>query len=159
MKKNILVLLIIVSSCMNTKLSNSQNLIKKVSINLQLKGCVDREDKVITFIIHNDNSFGFWIHSWHLVLDSITTKNGIVIIPNALIEPRAPNIPEYSWVNPMSELRISYSTSYFKKFTLKSGEYYLFASYDKYVIRKKHSKGITLLQPINIGNISFVRCN
>jgi hypothetical protein len=158
MKNLILILYFGLLSCMNTKFLDDLS-IKKIDISLEVNGCINKDSNTVSFIIHNKNDFGFWIHGWHLVLDSITTKNGLSILPNSLIESRAPNIPEYSWVNPMSQLRITFSTSFFKRFTLKSDEfYYLYTSYDKYTTRKRHSEQITLLGPINIKRIIFMTC-
>lgn len=152
--------LFLISSCSSPKMVNSKDFFRKINITLELKKCIDidRENQV-TFIIRNDGDIGFWIHSWHLMLDSITTKDGINIPPNNLIEYEAPEIPEYSWVNPNSELKVSYNTNFFKRFSLsKLTEYYLFSSYTKYARPKRQSKEITLIFPMNIYKIDFWTC-
>ena len=158
MKMIIIIFIIVFTGCTNTRFINNKDSIKNVTINLVLHDCVRNSSKDITFIIHNENNFGFWIRSWNLMLDSITNTIGQRITPIALIEFKAPNTPEYAWVNAMSDFKIVYSTYFFENFDLRSGVYNLFASY-KNAIAKRHSKEITLLQPINIDKVSFVKCN
>ncbi len=156
----LLLSLFLISSCSTPKMANNKDFLKKINITLELKKCIDiNKENQITFIIRNDNESGFWVHSWHLILDSITTKNAISIYPNILVEYEAPNIPEYAWVDANSELKISYKSNFFKRFSLsKLNEYSLFSSYDKHARSKKNSKEITLVEPISINHISFWTC-
>lgn len=134
--------------------------LKKINISINVKKCISNEEEnQLIFIIQNNNSTGFWIHSWHLIPDSIKTKNGDYIQPNILVEYQAPNIPEYSWVSPESELKISYNTDFFRKFSLsKIEKYSLFSSYSKYATPKKNAKEYTLEGPIYIRPILFWTC-
>jgi hypothetical protein len=158
MQRLILGLLIVFSSCRMAKPTNVISL-NNVEINIRLKSCIDifRRDTV-TFLIQNRSNQSFWIDSWHLMLDSVKTKNNEIVIRD-LVEYRHPPIPEFKWIPAESQIRISYLTDFFLQTDLsKLQNYTLYGSYNKEAIPFHKVKGKVLGNTIKAVPKKFWTC-
>lgn len=162
MQKIILGLAICISSCKTVQIpdSNSRILPDNIEISLKLTNCIDIYKKdTVTFSIYNGNNIGFWVASWNLRLDSITNISGEVISSRSLVDYRHPDLPKFTWVNACSEVRISYQTDFFFRANLKKIEnYYVYASYRKFIDSKTKLNKDILVNHININRIDFWTC-
>lgn len=158
--RRIFLMSIIFISCRESRMNSAPLTFNDIIINLEVKKCIDiNKLDSVTFIVRNNNKFGFWINSWNLFLDSITTKDSIVVSSKSLIEYKHPNIPEHYWVEANSAQKISYSTDFFLRASLnKLTEYNLYASYKSNAGIKKNTKEITLIHPVEINKITFWTC-
>lgn len=158
MKKLIFGLFIIFSSCRVAKPTNVISL-NNVQIKIELKSCVHifRKDTV-TFLIQNKTNQGFWIDSWHLMLDSVKNKSNEIVTRN-LVEYRHPAIPEFRWIDANSEMRISYLTDFFYQTDLsKLQNYVLYGSYNREAIPFHKVKGKVLGNTIKAVPKNFWTC-